>query len=120
MAVEVELEFSVEAVQKARSDARFSDRVWLAVPVLADVADAAAALRSENPSLFDHAIDAGLGILACRPQSDRSYEVVPVQWPTRSTPDPVEKEALLERYRRHFEQARVIAPRGHYRYPRVA
>jgi hypothetical protein len=115
--VEVKLDFTARLVQQARNYGRFSDRVWLAVPVLAEAADASGALREFDPLLFEHVVDAGLGVLACRRRPGRSYEVLPVHWPRRSRPDPVEKEAFLERYRRQFEQAGVLAPRGGHRYP---
>jgi hypothetical protein len=115
--VEVKLDFTARLVQQARNYARFSDRVWLAVPVLAEAADAPGALREFDPLLFEHVVDSGLGILACRRRPGRSYEVLPVHWPRRTRPDQVEKEAFLERYRRQFEQAGVLAPRGGHRYP---
>ncbi len=115
--VEVKLDFTARLVQQARNYGRFSDRVWLAVPVLAEASDAAGALREFDPLLFEHVVDTGLGILACRRRPGRSYEVLPVHWPRRSRPDQVEKEAFLERYRRQFEQAGVLAPRGGHRYP---
>jgi hypothetical protein len=115
--VEVKMEFTARLVQQARNYTRFSDRVWIAVPVLAEAADAAGALREFDPLLFEHVIDAGLGVLACRRRPGRSYEALPVHWPRRMRPDPVEKEAFLERYRRQFEQAGVLAPRGGRHYP---
>src|SRR5262249_31436121 len=48
---------------------RFADRVWLAVPVLAEVAEASSALRDFDPLQFEHVIDVGLGILAYRRRS---------------------------------------------------
>jgi hypothetical protein len=84
----------------------------------AEAADASGvALREFDPLLFEHVVDAGLGVLACRRRPGRSYEVLPVHWPRRARPDPVEKEAFLERYRRCFEEAGVLAPRGGHRYP---
>jgi hypothetical protein len=67
--------------------------------------------------LFEHVVDCGLGILACRKRPGRSYEVQPVHWPQRLEPDPLEKERFLERYRRTLEVARVMAPAGRYLYP---
>src|SRR5579859_719943 len=64
--VEVKLDFTARLVQQARNYGRFSDRVWLAVPVLAEAADASGALREFDPLLFEHVVDAGLGVLACR------------------------------------------------------
>jgi hypothetical protein len=115
--VEVKLEFTARLVQQARNYGRFSDRVWLAVPVLAEAADAAGALREFDPLLFEHVVDSGLGILACRRRPGRSYEALPVHWPRRMRPDPVEKDGFLERYRRQFEQAVVLAPRSGHRFP---
>ncbi|MGO9833468.1 MAG: hypothetical protein ACLP1X_04570 [Polyangiaceae bacterium] len=115
--VEVKLDFTARLVQQARNYGRFSDRVWIAVPVLAEAADAAGALREFDPCLFEHIVDAGLGVLACRRRPGRSYEVLPVHWPRRLFPDPVEKEAFLERYRPSFEEAGILAPRGGHRYP---
>jgi hypothetical protein len=117
VAVEVKLEFTARLVQQARNYGRFCDRVWIAVPVLAEASDASGALREFDPLLFEHVIDVGLGILACRRRPGRSYEVLPVHWPRRTRPDPVEKEGFLERYRKHFEQAEVLAPQGGRRYP---
>jgi len=55
--------------------------------------------------------------LACRRRPGRSYEIVPIHWPRRLNPDAVEKDLFLERYRKHFERAGVLAPRGGHRYP---
>lgn len=63
VAVEVKLDFTARLVQQARNYTRFSDRVWLAVPVLAEAADASGALREFDPLLFEHVVDAGLGIV---------------------------------------------------------
>jgi len=117
VAIEVKLDFTARLVQQAKNYMRFADRVWLAVPVLAEVAEASSALRDFDPLLFEHVVDAGLGILACRRRPGRSYEVVPVHWPRRVFPDPVEKELFLERYRTQFEQAGVLPPRAGRRYP---
>ena len=64
--VEVKLDFTARAVQQASNYRRFSDRVWLAVPVTAKLTLAANELRETDPLLFDHVVDVGLGILACR------------------------------------------------------
>jgi hypothetical protein len=117
ISVEVKLEFTARLVQQARNYGRFSDRVWLAAPVLAEAADASTALRDFDPNLFEHVVDAGLGILACRRRPGRSYEIVPIHWPRRLNPDAVEKDLFLERYRKHFERAGVLAPRSGHRYP---
>jgi hypothetical protein len=117
IAVEVKLDFTPRLVQQARNYGRFADRVWVAVPVLAEATEASTALRDFDPMLFEHVVDVGLGILACRRRPGRSYDVVPVHWPRRVHPDPVEKELFLERYRLHFETASVIAPRAGRKYP---
>lgn len=120
VSVEVKLDFTARLIQQAKNYMRFSDRVWVAVPVLAEASDASAALREYDALLFEHAIDCGLGILACRRRPGRSYEVVPVQWPRKLNPDAVEKEQFLERYRRVFEKAGVVAPKSSRRYPGLA
>jgi hypothetical protein len=117
--VEVKLDFTSRLVQQAKNYARFSDRVWIAVPVLADSADISAALREFDPLLFEHVIQAGLGILACRRRRGRSYEVLPVHWPRRLEPDPMERETFIDRYRTCFEEAGVIEPRSGKRYPNI-
>lgn len=119
VAVEVKLDFTPRLVQQARNYARFADRVWLAVPITADAGDAAAAVREYDPSLFEHVVETGLGILVCRRRPGKSYEIMPIQWPRRIVPDPLEKAMFLERYRRTFESARVIEPRGRGRYPKL-
>jgi hypothetical protein len=115
--VEVKLDFTARLVQQAKNYARFSDRVWIAVPVLAEAADVSAALREFDPLLFEHVIEAGIGILACRRRPGRSYEVIPVQWPRKMQVDPIEREIFIERYRAHFEDAGVVAPRAGKQYP---
>jgi hypothetical protein len=120
ISVEVKLEFSARLVQQARNYCRFSDRVWIAVPVRADPIEAAAELRDLDNLLFEHVIESGIGILACRRRTGRSYQVVPVHWPRKMHPDPVEREQFLERYRREFERAAVLAPRSGRAYPRVS
>jgi hypothetical protein len=114
--VEVKLDFTAKLVQQAHNYCRFSDRVWIAVPVLADVSDSAQALREYDPALFDYVVDIGLGVLACRRRPGKSYEVIPVQWPRRLHPDPVEKEAFIDRYRTDLESACVVAPATRQRY----
>jgi hypothetical protein len=117
VAVEVKLDFTPRLVQQARNYARFADRVWLAIPVLAEAAEASAALRDFDPMLFEHVVDIGLGVLACRRRPGRSYEVVPVHWPRRNVVDALEKELFLERYRQHFERAGVLEPRAGRKFP---
>lgn len=117
--VEVKLEFTSLLVQQAKNYCRFSHRVWIAVPLAGAAADAAERLRATNELLFEHVVDSGLGILACLKRVGRSFEVVPVHWPRRFEPDNLEKQALVERYREQFEDARVVPPTGQGQYPRV-
>jgi hypothetical protein len=44
---------------------------------------------------------------------------VPVQWPRKLTPDLVEKELFVERYRHHFEDACVVPRRDSRQYPNL-
>lgn len=115
--VEAKLYFTPQLVQQARNYMRFSDRVWIAVPVPATAADAAASLRDYDPFLFEHVVEIGLGVLACRRRQGRAYEVFPVHWPRRMTPDPMERDRFIERYREKFELAGVLAPRVGRQYP---
>lgn len=117
--VEVKLAFTAELVQQARNYTRFSDRVWIAVPlpIPADAANVAQALREHDARLFEHVIHSGLGILACRRRQGRAYEIIPVHWPCRQQPDLAEKEAFKERYRDCLERARVLRPKGYSNYP---
>jgi hypothetical protein len=117
VAIEVKLDFTSRLVQQARNYTRFADRVWVAVPVRAEAQSVAQALKELDALLFEHIVDVGIGILGCRRRPGKSYEIIPVQWPRRTHPDPVEREGFIERYRQHFEQARVVAPRGRYQYP---
>lgn len=96
ISVEIKLKFSARLVQQVWNYTRFSDRVWIAVPVLADATNVAQALREYDPLLFEHVIAAGLGIVACRRRPGKSYEVIPVEWPQRLQPDPITKEVFLE------------------------
>jgi len=73
ISVEVKLDFTARLVQQARNYSRFSDRVWIAAPLLAEAADASAALRDFDPQLFEHVVESGLGILACRRRPGRSH-----------------------------------------------
>lgn len=119
VSVEIKLDFTARLVQQAKNYGRFSDRVWIAVPVLAEAAEASTALRDFDPMLFEHVVEVGLGILACRRRPGRSYDVVPVHWPRRVHPDPLEKELFLERYRKAFEDAGVIPPRAGRNFPKL-
>jgi hypothetical protein len=107
IAVEVKLDFTAHAVHQALNYARFSHRAWVAVLV---ESDSRAELPRLYPSLFDYAISHGLGVLACRRRQGRSYEVLPVHWPRRNQPDPLEEQEFIERYREQFETAEVVEP----------
>jgi hypothetical protein len=115
--VEVKLGFTAKLVQQASNYRRFSDRVWIAVPVEAALSDAAAWLREQNGRLFDLVVDLGIGILACRRGKGRSYEVLPVHWPAAITPNRIERQDFLERHRRQLEEARIVPPRDSRSYP---
>ena len=120
--VEVKTDFTPPLVQQASSYKRFSDRVWIAVPIPVpgvDPADAAEAIRDHDRLLFDHVVDLGLGILACRRERGSAYRVFPVHWPRKLEPYPVEREAFLERYRAHLEEAQVLRPVSGARYPAI-
>lgn len=112
ISVEVKLGFTAQLIQQAASYLRFSHRVWVAVPVPsnADPAWASSMIRDEDPLLYDHAIDLGIGILACRKAKGRSYEVFPIQWPKLNKPNQLEIHHFTESYRRHFEEALVLDP----------
>jgi hypothetical protein len=118
-AVEVKLEFSPRLVQQANNYTRFADRVWVAVPVQAPVGQAAVELRETDPRLFEYVVSRGIGILACHRRRGRTYEVFPVQWPGRCNPDPVDRDAFIERHYPTFEDAGVVAPRTRGRLPRL-
>ncbi len=79
--VEVKLGFTSKLVQQANNYRRFSDRVWIAVPISGSLPTAARELRKIDPYLFDYVIESGLGILACRRTVGSRYEVLPVHWP---------------------------------------
>ena len=119
VAIEVKLDFSAKLVQQANNYRRFADRVWIALPVESSLLDAASVLREIDPLMFEHAVDQGLGILACRRARGRSYEVAPVHWPRKMKVDPVEREYFLDRYRTVFEEGAVLAPSDYQNFPRV-
>jgi hypothetical protein len=119
VSVEVKLEFSARLVQQANNYCRFADRVWIAVPVQAPVGQAAVELRETDPRLFEYVVKMGIGILACHKRRGRTYEVFPVQWPRACIPDPVERDAFIERHYQTFEDAGAVAPRNRGRFPRL-
>lgn len=118
VSVEVKLDFTAKLVQQANNYTRFSNRVWIAVPVQAYLKEAAFELREYDPLLFEYVLNQGLGILACRRGRGRSYEVAPIHWPRLFAPDTVERDTFIERYRSVFEEAQVIAPESPS-YPRL-
>jgi hypothetical protein len=117
--VEVKLEFTSKLVQQANNYRRFSNRVWIALPVATNLAEAAPELREKDPLLFEYVVDSGIGVLACRRGRGRAYEVVPIQWPRLMRPDPIERDAFVQRYRSVFEDAGVVAPPRGPSYPRL-
>jgi hypothetical protein len=117
--VEVKLKFTAFLVQQARNYTRFSERVWIALPVDATTAkDAALELRARDQLLFEHVVDVGIGILACHKGRGGAYDVFPIHWPQRNEVDPRAREDFVKRYRVQFEEAGVIAPIARS-YPRL-
>jgi hypothetical protein len=117
--VEVKLKFTAFLVQQARNYTRFSERVWIALPVDATTAkDAATELRARDQLLFEHVVETGIGILACHKGRGGAYDVFPIQWPQRNIVDPRAKEDLIRRYRPQFEEAGVVPPVARS-YPRL-
>ncbi|MDQ2645150.1 MAG: hypothetical protein M3020_15140 [Myxococcota bacterium] len=109
--VEVKLKFTAFLVQQARNYTRFSERVWIALPVDATTSrDAAMELRAQDQLLFEHVVEAGLGILACHRGRGGAYDVFPIHWPRRNVVDAREREELVKRYRPQFEESGVIPP----------
>lgn len=119
ISVEVKLDFTPRLVQQANNYRRFSHRVWIAVPVAASLPDAASKLQETDPLLFDYIVELGIGVLACRRGRGRSYEVAPIHWPRLLHPDPVERDAFLDRHRVVFEDAGIIAPAAKRSFPRL-
>jgi hypothetical protein len=116
--VEVKLKFTAVLLQQARNYTRFSERVWIAVPVQASSANGAAGeLRVKDQLLFDEVLEAGIGILACYRGRGGAYQVFPIHWPRRNRVDSLAREELEKRYRPEFMDAGVIAPAGRS-YPR--
>lgn len=83
VAIEVKLDFTARLVQQARNYARFAERVWVAVPITAYASDAAAAIREYDRLLFEHVIEIGLGVLACRRRPGKIDEIMAVHWPKK-------------------------------------
>lgn len=114
IAVEAKLVFSARLVQQAANYQRFANRVWIALPC-----SSADELRESDERLFDYVVERGLGVLACIRRRGRSYEVEPIHWPRYQQVDSLEGAALIERHRATFEDAKVIAPAAHARFPRM-
>lgn len=110
IAVEVKLQFGPAVVHQAHNYTRFSNRVWIAVPVQVGAPEAAMALRAENPALFDYVVELGIGILGCHRRQGGRYNVFPLHWPSRLECDPLERDGLIHRYRTEFEDTGVVAP----------
>lgn len=109
--VEVKLKFTAFLVQQARNYTRFSERVWIALPVDATTSrDAATELRAQDQLLFEHVVEVGLGILGCHRGRGGAYDVFPIHWPRRNAVDPREREEFVRRYRPQFEESGVIPP----------
>jgi len=120
VSVEVKQDFTTKLIQQAGNYLRFSHRVWIAVPVSISKNEAvlaSKAIRDQNPVLFDHAVDLGLGILACRKGPGGSYDVFPVHWPKRNVPDPMELNLFTDRYREHLIEAGVVPEKQQVEYP---
>ena len=117
--VEVKLQFHSRLVQQANNYRRFSNRVWIAVPVGSQIQDAAYELRELDSMLFEYVVELGIGILACRRRQGGAYAVAPIHWPRLCHPDPVERDAFVGRYHAVFEDAGVVAPETHTQYPRL-
>jgi hypothetical protein len=119
IAVEAKLYFNVKLVQQAKNYTRFADRVWIAVNVKVGAAEAAAALREENPLVFDYVVDSGIGILGCKRNQGKSYDVFPIHWPSLNNPNKLEKNEFIKRHLSVFQEAKVVAPESKERYPKL-
>lgn len=119
VAVEAKLEFNAIAVQQAMNYSRFSDRVWIAVPISSEIAEAGQELRANDPLLFDYVVENGIGILACKRRQGRAYQVSPIHWPKKMNPDLLSRHQALERYRYKLEIAEVIPPKDRQSFPSI-
>lgn len=115
VSVEAKLKFSAALLQQANNYKRFSDRVWVAVPVDAEAGMEATKLREQDILLFDLAVQSGIGILACR-KVRRKYEVTPIHWPSPCSVSRVDRSAFLKRRKEKFIEAGVIPPESKKRY----
>lgn len=112
--VEAKLNFSARLIQQATNYQRFANRVWIALPC-----SSAEELRESDERLFDFVVERGLGVLACIKRRGRSYEVQAIHWPRYQRIDSLEHTALIERHRGTFEEAKVVAPLAHARFPKM-
>lgn len=106
VAVEAKLEFSAKLVLQASNYRRFAHRVWAALPVSSD--EPGVELREYDPLLFEHVLEQGIGILACRKRQGGAYDVWPIKWPRLNQLDSIAKDDFIERYRPTFEKAGVV------------
>jgi hypothetical protein len=106
IAVEVKLDFSPRLVLQAGNYKRFAHRVWVALPVSSD--EPGIELREHDPLLFEHVLEEGIGVLACRRKQGGAYDVRPIHWPQLNPLDSIARDALIERYRSVFEDAQVV------------
>lgn len=119
VSVEVKLDFTAALIQQARNYGRFSDRVWIAVPVESELPNAADYLQDTDWGLFDLAIECGLGILACRQWKGKSYHIAPIHWPRRQRTNRLERSLFVDRYRRQLINASVVRPDSNRKYPNI-
>ena len=108
VSVEVKLDFSPKLVLQASNYKRFAHRVWAAVPVTSD--EPGIELREYDALLFEHVLEAGIGILACRKKQGGAYDVWPIHWPRLNPLDSIARDAFVARYRPIFEEACVVKP----------
>jgi len=115
--VEVKLSFSPRLVLQAGNYKRFAHRVWVAVPVSSY--EPGVELREYDALLFEHVIEEGIGVLACRKKQGGAYEVWPIHWPRLNLLDSLARDAFIERYRSVFEEANVVEPDAETWHPRL-
>lgn len=106
--VEVKLEFSPRLVLQASNYKRFAHRVWAAVPVTSE--EPGIELREHDSLLFEHVLEEGIGILACRKRQGGAFDVWPIHWPRLNRLDSIARDAFVLRYRPIFEEACVLKP----------
>ena len=117
VAVEAKLEFSTKLILQATNYKRFAHRVWAALPVTSD--EPGIELREYDPLLFEHVIEQGIGVLACRKRQGGAYDIWPIHWPRLNKLDSIARDDFIERYRHVFEEASVVEPREETYRPRL-